>query len=49
MLARAGLLSLCVLFPAFGARAQEMPKNQPPIWASKPDIPAFEAMTMYTL
>jgi len=24
--------------------AQEMPKDQPPIWASKPDIPAFEKM-----
>jgi thimet oligopeptidase len=43
MLARAGLLSLCMLFPAFGAPSQEMPKSQPPIWASQPDIPAFEA------
>jgi len=43
MLARASLFSLCVLFTAFGATAQEMPKSQPAIWASKPDIPAFEA------
>jgi thimet oligopeptidase len=43
MLARASLLSLCVLFTASDATAQEMPKSQPPIWASKPDISAFEA------
>jgi thimet oligopeptidase len=43
MLARASLLNLWVLFIAFGAVAQEMPKNQRSIWAGKPDIPAFEA------
>ncbi len=43
MLARASLLCLCVLFAALDARAQEMPSSQPAIWASKPDIPAFEA------
>ncbi len=43
MLVRASLFSLCVLFTPLVAPAQEMPKDQPPIWAGKPDIPAFDS------
>lgn len=43
MLAKVCLLSLSACFTGSIARAQEMPKSQPPIWSRKPDIAAFEA------
>ena len=43
MLARASLFSLCVLFTPLVASAQEMPKSQPPIWASTTHRPRHAA------
>lgn len=34
--------SLLILVPILSA--QELPKSQPPLWAAKPDVAAFESM-----
>jgi len=44
MLTKTSLFSVCALFSTLGANAQQMPAAQPPIWAAKPDIVAFESI-----
>ncbi len=39
---RAHLIALLLL--ASTVTAQEPPKSQPPLWAAKPDVAAFESM-----
>jgi len=36
------ILSLCAFFVPFAARAQQVPYNQPTVWASNPDVAAWE-------
>jgi thimet oligopeptidase len=39
-----GLALVVAIFAAATVAAQEIPKDQPPVWSAKPDIAAFEKM-----